>query len=336
MNRTTSEYQIEAVAKTYHHWITGLTLAIISKKGASVAERFVFRLFRKQHLEKFIGGLEKLGLQDTPAAIACAKYHYFSNQLGGVSVEYLEESPKKAWIRYPPPRWIWSGTAICAIPANVNRAMLYGWHAYNGVTLNNPYLGFVCTGTTVEGAPGLEGFYLEYDKPLAENERLTFRFDLECPPIDKTTLPALDSDIWPKERKAKAYRNYAMAYMRTALPIVLDILGPKEGHKIGCLTAKQIGMQMYRELSQIFDIRDDSKMAFADFMSRFLTLSGDSILRNENEQLTRKKWRLFPGNYHPFATSCQISLFDGLLAAHNRFLALRANIRDGTTEFTLV
>ena len=103
MNRTTSEYQIEAVAKTYHHWITGLTLAIISKKGASVAERFVFRLFRKQHLEKFIGGLEKLGLQDTPAAIACAKYHYFSNQLGGVSVEYLEESPKKAWIRYPPP-----------------------------------------------------------------------------------------------------------------------------------------------------------------------------------------------------------------------------------------
>ena len=27
-------------------------------------------------------------------------------------IEYLAESEHKAWIRYPPPRWIWRGPAI--------------------------------------------------------------------------------------------------------------------------------------------------------------------------------------------------------------------------------
>jgi hypothetical protein len=34
--------------------------------------------------------------------------------------------------------------------------MLRGWHANNGVVLNNPRLGFVCTGQTVDGQPGLK------------------------------------------------------------------------------------------------------------------------------------------------------------------------------------
>src|ERR1700756_3635788 len=95
--------------------------------------------------------LRKLGLADLPHAVACAQYHYLSNQVGGVKVEYVHENDQKAWVRYPPPRWIWSGTAICGIPSEVSRAMLRGWHANNGVVLGNPRLGFVCTGQTVDG-----------------------------------------------------------------------------------------------------------------------------------------------------------------------------------------
>ena len=29
-------------------------------------------------------------------------------------VQYVYENDRKAWIRYPPPRWVWRGTAICA------------------------------------------------------------------------------------------------------------------------------------------------------------------------------------------------------------------------------
>ena len=123
MNDTITSERTQAVAETYHNWLTGLALSIISKIGANTAEEFIFRLFRAQHTEKFLKGLTKLDLDKEPDAVACAKYHYFSNQLGGVSVEYFEESPTKAWIRYPPPRWIWLDSTICAIPENVNRAM---------------------------------------------------------------------------------------------------------------------------------------------------------------------------------------------------------------------
>ena len=86
--------------------------------------------------------------------MACAQYHYFSNALGGVKTHYVAESDRKAWVRYPPPRWIWQGTAICAVPRTVNEAMLHGWHGHNGVSLGNPRLGFVCTGQTVNGRSG--------------------------------------------------------------------------------------------------------------------------------------------------------------------------------------
>ena len=52
--------------------------------------------FRRQHLEKFLPGLAKLGLSALPHAVACAQYHYLSNHLGGVRVEYMYESDRKA------------------------------------------------------------------------------------------------------------------------------------------------------------------------------------------------------------------------------------------------
>jgi hypothetical protein len=153
----------KAVAKLYNALMTGLVLTLVTRKGSDAARQFMFGHFRRQHLEKFLPGLKKLGLGGLPDAVACAQYHYFSNALGGVKTEYALESDRKAWVRYPPPRWIWQGAAICAIPHEVNEAMLHGWHGHNGVSLGNPRLGFVCTGQTVEGDAGLEGYYFEYD-----------------------------------------------------------------------------------------------------------------------------------------------------------------------------
>ena len=325
MNEKVGSERTHAVAETYHNWLTGLALSVISRKGSDSAEEFIFKLFRKQHTEKFLTGLTKLGLNNEPDAIACAKYHYFSNQLGGVSVEYLAESSTKAWIRYPPPRWIWQDSTICAIPENVNRAMLYGWHAQNGVTLQNPRLGFVCTGTTVEGSPGLEGFYLQHENPLSPEERLQFRFDLACPLIDLETLPVLDSQLWPEPRKAKAYRNYAMEYLRTALPLLPEILGIKGAETLGLLCAKQIGMQLYARLKTAFEIKSRSSDSFVLFLIEFLLASGDKVEQVDKYVVERTFWRLFPNAPPSFAEKCESSLFSGFLAAHNRFLKLKTD-----------
>ncbi len=146
------------IADLYHAYFTGLILTVVTRRGPSDAAEFVFRVFRRQQQERFLPGLEKLGLSHLPPAVAAAQYHYLSNWIGGVHVEYMFETDRKAWIRYPPPRWIWRGTAICGVPGEVSRAMLRGWHANNGVALGNAKLGFVCTKQSVDGQDGLEGY----------------------------------------------------------------------------------------------------------------------------------------------------------------------------------
>ncbi|MFT4561317.1 MAG: hypothetical protein ACI9BW_001057 [Gammaproteobacteria bacterium] len=312
-----------ALAHLYHSWITGLVLSLVAHKGADIATEFVFRLFRHQHLQRFLPGLVKLGLDKLPHAVAAAQYHYFSNQLGGVKVEYLAVDDRKAWVRYPPPRWIWSGTAICAIPAQVNHAMLYGWHAHNGVTLNNPRLGFVCTKSTVEGQPGLEGYYFEYDRALKPAERLRFAPDESCPAIDRWTLPRLDVESWPPLRQAKAYRNYSMEYIRNSLPILIELLGNDEALRIGCLCGRQIGMQHYDDISSRLGIAGDDVNSFLELLTILLMASGDKIETRDNE-LHRTAWRLFtdiPTTDTLFAL--WRAPFEGMLAVHNRFLQFK-------------
>src|SRR5438270_8869017 len=115
-----------AVADLYHAYFTGLILTVVTRRGTADAAEFVFRVFRRQQQERFLPGLAKLRLSHLPPAVAAAQYHYLSNWIGGVHVEYMYETDRKAWIRYPPPRWIWKGAAICGVPGEVSRAMLRG------------------------------------------------------------------------------------------------------------------------------------------------------------------------------------------------------------------
>src|SRR5688572_16454814 len=217
-----------AVATLYNALATAMVVSLVARRGPVAARDYVFRFFRRQHLEKFLPGLRKLGLESEPPAVACALYHYHSNALGGVKTEYVRESDRKAWVRYPPPRWMWRGTAIAAIPHEVSAAMLHGWHGHNGVSLGNPRLGFVCTGMTVDGMPGLEGYYFEHDKPLAEAERVRFAYGEETMPrFDAAAASRLAADAWPAERLQRAHRRYAMEYVRTMLPVLQDLLGAK-------------------------------------------------------------------------------------------------------------
>jgi hypothetical protein len=88
-----------AVELIYHSYLTGLILMLVSRAVQQAAE-VVFRTFRRQQLARFQPGLQKLGLTDLPHAVACAQYHYLSNQVGGVKVEYVYENDR-ARVRYP-------------------------------------------------------------------------------------------------------------------------------------------------------------------------------------------------------------------------------------------
>src|SRR5215213_6501786 len=218
-----------AVADLYHRNLTGVLLALVHRQGIRRAADVSFAVFRRQHLEKFLPGLQKLGLAHLPPAVACAQYHYLSNALGGVKVEWIPETDRKSWVRYLPPRWIFDGTAVCGIPTEVSRAMLWGWHAHNGVSLGNLRLGFVCTSLVTDAGSGLVGYYVEEDRELAPHERLRFAPG-ERPPGPAGELPRVE---WSPERLAKVERNYAMEYVRSMLPELCAVLGPADGGHVG-------------------------------------------------------------------------------------------------------
>jgi hypothetical protein len=120
-----------AVADLYHGVFTGTILRAVVQRGARDAAQLVFRTFRRQHHQRFLPGLRKLGLTGLPDAVAAASYHYLSNRIGGVEVEFMRESDRKAWVRFPPPRWVWRDIAICGIPSEVSTAFLLAWQAHN-------------------------------------------------------------------------------------------------------------------------------------------------------------------------------------------------------------
>ena len=150
---------MKAAAGLYHAYFTGLILTLVTRRSAGDAAEWVFRVFRHQHHEKFLSSFDKLGLRGLPDAVACAAYHYLSNSIGGVTVEFMRESDRKAWVNFVPPRWIYPGASICGVPSEVSRAFLRGWYAQNGVSLGNPRLGFVCTAQTTDGQHGLVGLF---------------------------------------------------------------------------------------------------------------------------------------------------------------------------------
>ena len=135
---------IAAQAQLHHQYFLGLQLMVAVEESRDTIFDWMLRLFRRQHEDKFLASFSKLGLDGLPHAIACAKYHVMSNGVGGVAVEYMEESDSKAWVRFRYPRWMYAGPAICGIPVEASRGFLHGWYAQNGVSLNNPRLGFVC------------------------------------------------------------------------------------------------------------------------------------------------------------------------------------------------
>jgi len=325
---TIDEPALRAVAELHHRYVTGVILSLVHRQGTARAAEVVRRTFRRQHLEKFLPGLEKLGLRGLPDAVACAQYHYLSNALGGVKVEWIAESDTKSWVRYLPPRWIWDGVAVCAVPTEVSRAMLWGWHAHNGVTLGNDRLGFVATSLTTDGGVGLVGYYVEEDRPLAPEERLRFAPG-EQPPGPATELPTVS---WDAERLAKVERNYAMDYVRSILPELCAVLGVADAAHVGHLAGRQIGMQYHDDVVAGLAMAD---APLVDVLVRLAVAMGDDVTV-DGDDVRSAGWRLRGDDpWPPEAFTAWHGLWEGFAALHGAGAVLDGRLTGAGFEWTL-
>ncbi|MEM9104509.1 MAG: hypothetical protein AAGC96_02545 [Pseudomonadota bacterium] len=260
---------IDVQAHLHHQYFLGLQLMVAVEEGRTVVGDWMFRLFRQQHQDKFLSSFRKLGLSGLPDAVACARYHALSNGVGGVRVEYMEESDVKAWVRFRYPRWMYDGPAICGIPVEASRGFLEGWYAQNGVSLDNPRLGFVCVSEDMTGEFGLCGYFREFDHELSPQERLQFARDETPPPFDPEVQPSPPQQDWSSDRLSKAARNYALEYCRNGILELVAVLGRERALTLGKRAARLTGLQQYASMAERLQC-DDADVAEA---ARFLVLA---------------------------------------------------------------
>lgn len=327
---------IEVQAHLHHQYFLGLQLMVAVEQGRDIVGDWMFRLFRRQHEDKFLSSFHKLGLSGLPDAVACAKYHVLSNGVGGVRVEYMEESDRKAWVRFRYPRWMYDGPAICGIPVEASRGFLRGWYAHNGVSLNNPRLGFVCVSEDLTGQFGLCGYFREYDHDLAPEERLRFAPDETPPPFDESAQPRPPDEHWSGERLAKAARNYAMEYCRNGLRELAGVIGRDRTLDLGQRAARLTGLQQYRHMADATGCVDGGVADAARFLDTAFTGMGDAtrleVAADGRAATLHQRGLRFvrdiEGEERDLLLSCWIELWRGAIGAQRAFIEVTARNAD--------
>ena len=196
------------------------------------------------------------------------------------------------------------------------------------MSLGNPKLGFVCTGLTTDGDPGLEGYYFEYDRPIAEDERVRYAPNERMPRFDAARAPTLDVASWPAERLAKVERAYAVEYLRSLVPTLTELAGEAEMATLLGRTARLIGMQFYDDMAAMLGIAGRTPRDFVALVAALLRASGESIEAGEAE-FSQHGWKVMAGvdGVPAAAFAAWNEMLVGMLSVHDRFLTLRADDR---------
>jgi hypothetical protein len=167
---------------------------------------------------------------------------------------------------------------------------------------------------------------------LAPEERLQFRPGELPPAFDPAAAPRLPAADWPPERLAKAERNYAMEYIRSGLPRLVEVFGPAEAAHLGRTAARLVGAQLYRETAAALGVDAGGPEAFARFMVGLAEGEGDAAAASTEGTavlVRRRDWRLMRGigPLSPAVFEAWNGLVEGALAVHDRFCVLEVLAR---------
>lgn len=332
---------VHAQAELHHQYLLGLQLMVAVEEDRQVIFDWMFRLFRRQHEEKFLSSFEKLGLSDLPPAVACAQYHVLSNSIGGVSVEFMPETDKKAWVRFRYPRWMYAGPAICGIPVEASRGFLHGWYAQNGVSLGNPRLGFVCVSEDMTGQFGFCGYFKEYDRDLKDEERLAFAPGERPPAFDASAQPAPPAAEWNEERLANASRNYAVEYIRNGIRALSEVVGRERMLELGKRAARLTGLQHYSIMAAEIGTIDGEVADAAQFLQRMLEGMGETCTIEQvsaEKSVVRSGQKIvrgLEGVEREDLLTCWTELWRGAIHAHRKFMDVAIDVEEGTINWTI-
>jgi hypothetical protein len=152
-----------------------------------------------------------------------------------------------------------------------------------------------------------------------------FARQLEAPLFDPAAAPALPVASWPKPRLEKAYRNYAMEYVKTAAPVMVQCFGPEDAGYLLHLTGKLIGMQYFDEIAQSLGATRGGAREFAAFLRVLFESQDDAAEISESQgafEIRQQSWKLMAdvGDYHSACASVLQGLLEGLAAGCGRHI----------------
>lgn len=223
--------------------VSGITGMVYREKGEAALNEIWRRLLSSEQKDRFIAALDKLQIRDNPPAVTAALYHYHSNSIGGLNMQIVVESPRKAWIRYMAPWGSYPGMSALLVPSSVRRTILSTWHPRNGELLGCPRLGWVATKFVAEGHPYDEGYFYEYDHDLRPEERFRVEHVETSPEFIAADAPKLNPDVWPEARVLKGGYNYGVDYVRHVIAIVYELLGVHAATDIMRAAMRLLGAQ---------------------------------------------------------------------------------------------
>lgn len=274
--------QCETIGRFWALQWSAIQLTILRERGEHDLARFKYLILRRHQRSHFLEGVAKLGIDTSlPPAIVAGRYHFFSNAIGGLNMEYIEESDRKVWIRYMPPAWSFPGVSLFAVPASVQRAMFQGWHPFNGRSLGTRRLGFVVTKIYQEGCPYDEGYFQEYDRDLDDDEFIRFAPVIRSPDYDPDRIPRLDPEIWPEARLIKARRNFALGYVEDAVTTAIEMYGVKTASDYIGQAARMTALQFFGELKDSLGVDQANAAAFVAIFQTLSTLAGERFAVEE-------------------------------------------------------
>jgi hypothetical protein len=151
---------------------------------------------------------------------------------------------------------------------------------------------------------------------------------LEAPLFDPAKAPALPVASWPQPRLEKAYRNYAMEYVRTAAPVMVQLFGPEDAGYLLHLTGKLIGMQYFDEVARALSLGRGSATDFATFLHALFAAQDDvaeGSAAGGHVELRQQSWKLMDdvADHHPACTQLLAGLVEGLAAGCGRHIPVR-------------
>jgi hypothetical protein len=292
-----------ALSTTFGWLVVSAVTAVLYREKGEAALNDVWRtLMSAEQTIRFREALAKLGIENDPPAIAAAKYHYFSNSIGGLTMHFIAESPQKAWIRYLPPWGSFPGIAAMAVPSSVRRTILSTWHPRNGELLGCPRLRWVATKFIAEGHPYDEGYFEECERELAPAERMAIQAVASSPEFDPATAPQLDPQAWPEARVLKGGHNYAADYALHAIEAVIKHFGEQTAQHIVRMAMRFLAVQYTGQLQRQTGATAKSAHAAAQLAATILrSFRNDVELSRRSDTVSELGFKSF-APFEPIAT----------------------------------